>query len=994
MGFKSSGRFSERRGRRIIGILCLLAVLTLLWPPAVPAEEKTAENGVGLYRLGEECFNRLDYHGAERNWQQALQIFRQLKLRKQEAWTLDRLAVLAAIPFGDHGAAAAYFEEALTIYRQLGLKENEAATLFNLGNEMEVLGEHDKAVSYYKGALQIYRQLRQKEEEARTLRELGVVAWRSGSYGQAHGYFEEALRIYRLLKVSEGDTDKLRFPVNLSEEEAITLRYLGFLAQDVGDYGKAVGHLEEALRICRQAELSRWEPGLLGSLGGVAKDLGDYDRAIRYFEEALKVYRQQNRQMFDEAAYTQYKLGEVYLDQGKSKEALEVFQEHRTPLQPRWLGKYYLAVREYGTAAKYFCQVIEKEAKGGSAEIRVGTLIALGLCAEGEGNWQEAMGYFREAVKAVEEERESIPASERGGFLSGKVFGFPRLEAYEGLVRVLHRLGQDEEAFLWSEHTKARELVEALAASSPKAKAGISQELRAKEVELANKTAAKGKQMEEVFPKGNKELYVRLEKELAALKEEQKELVARLYKEHPEYASIQYPRPLGAEELALKEDEVLIAYEVTDPLTLVFMVRGGKVEKVFEVKLTRKELAEKVKAYREGFAVETLDDLQKIDLELGHRLYRELLEEPLRAAGEGKVLIVPDEMLGLVPFEALVESLPDKARWEFEGEKPYPVGVTFTGQERVFGYWHSGTSLTVTRRLAKEALAEGPLLAVADPVFSQQDRRVQNGEIKLAVRGGAEEIRLRREITAAVTGHLGYAGFAELASTAEFVAALQKVWGRVRVLTGIEASETNLKKENLEKYAGVVLATHGIVDERVPYLRQPAIVLSHPDFTGEEDADGFLTASEIMGLKMRAEVVATLACLTGVGGIVGGEGVMHLGRAFQYAGAKSVLVSLWNVEDVSTNLFGEAFFAALKEGKDKDEALLLARQKLWEEGYRHPFYWSAFIVFGEGGYGREGGFRPGVGFSFWWVIAVPAALFVGLLVAFYLRKRALELVKR
>jgi len=90
-----------------------------------------------------------------------------------------------------------------------------------------------------------------------------------------------------------------------------------------------------------------------------------------------------------------------------------------------------------------------------------------------------------------------------------------------------------------------------------------------------------------------------------------------------------------------------------------------------------------------------------------------------------------------------------------------------------------------------------------------------------------------------------------------------------------------------------------------------------------------------------------MACVTGVGKVVGGEGVMHLGRAFQYAGARSVLISLWSVEDESTNLLTQAFFQFLREGRGKDEALYLARRKLREAGYRHPFFWASFILFGE-----------------------------------------------
>jgi outer membrane protein OmpA-like peptidoglycan-associated protein len=75
---------------------------------------------------------------------------------------------------------------------------------------------------------------------------------------------------------------------------------------------------------------------------------------------------------------------------------------------------------------------------------------------------------------------------------------------------------------------------------------------------------------------------------------------------------------------------------------------------------------------------------------------------------------------------------------------------------------------------------------------------------------------------------------------------------------------------------------------------------------------------------------------------------MGMGRAFQYAGAKSVLVSLWSVAEASTTLLVERFFSHLKNGADKVSALRQAREDVIRAGYRHPFFWSPFILIGGG----------------------------------------------
>jgi CHAT domain-containing protein len=98
---------------------------------------------------------------------------------------------------------------------------------------------------------------------------------------------------------------------------------------------------------------------------------------------------------------------------------------------------------------------------------------------------------------------------------------------------------------------------------------------------------------------------------------------------------------------------------------------------------------------------------------------------------------------------------------------------------------------------------------------------------------------------------------------------------------------------------------------------------------------------------MNADMVALTACQTGLGKELSGEGVMGMGRAFQYAGAKAVLMSLWSVSEKSSTSMVENFFQNLKEGKGKLEALRLARQDIRDQGYDHPFFWAPFILVGE-----------------------------------------------
>jgi len=186
-----------------------------------------------------------------------------------------------------------------------------------------------------------------------------------------------------------------------------------------------------------------------------------------------------------------------------------------------------------------------------------------------------------------------------------------------------------------------------------------------------------------------------------------------------------------------------------------------------------------------------------------------------------------------------------------------------------------------------------------------------------------------------------------LPRTGELPDRLREVF-MVTVLQGPQASEVTLRKQPLQTYGYQVYATHGILDGTVPYIQEPALVLSQVEVNSSEPQQyGFLTMSEVLGLELNAEVVALTACSTGVGKNVAGEGVMGLGRAFQYAGARSVLMSLWSVDEESTVLFTERFFTHLQAGKEKLAALRQARADVRQAGYEHPFFWAPFILVGE-----------------------------------------------
>ena len=136
----------------------------------------------------------------------------------------------------------------------------------------------------------------------------------------------------------------------------------------------------------------------------------------------------------------------------------------------------------------------------------------------------------------------------------------------------------------------------------------------------------------------------------------------------------------------------------------------------------------------------------------------------------------------------------------------------------------------------------------------------------------------------------------------------------------------------------VHLATHGQFRADAPMESR---LLLAPD--GEND--GNLTVPEIYGLRLNADLVTLSACETGLGEVAGGDDVIGLTRGFLYAGARSIVSSLWQVPDQATKELMMAFYANLKAGMDNVTAMQLAENQVRAK-YPHPVYWAAFQVTG------------------------------------------------
>ena len=303
------------------------------------------------------------------------------------------------------------------------------------------------------------------------------------------------------------------------------------------------------------------------------------------------------------------------------------------------------------------------------------------------------------------------------------------------------------------------------------------------------------------------------------------------------------------------------------------------------------------------------------------------------------IVIIPDGILAILPFEALVVS--GKPTWKEDASGPYPEGITYLGDVYPISYYQSITSLTLARTLRSNEKPGTKTLVVADPVFEADDARLKSAS-------NTERQKLIASLPEKLMSIKDQCGitFPRLSKTTELAESLKKLNpGKTILFTGMQAKKSILFDKPLTDYGSIVFATHGYFGDDIPGIREPILAMTLVD--QPKDQDGFVRMTEVMGMKLNADVVALTACQTGLGNNLAGEGVMSMGKAFQYAGAKSILMSLWSVSESGSVLLVEKFFEHLKEGKSKLDALKTAREDVRNGGYRHPFYWASFILVGE-----------------------------------------------
>lgn len=800
----------------------------------------------------------------------------------------------AASQHGDSREAARHFTEALALREQIAAGSAEMArSLIDLGIEVALQGDLTTAEAHFHRALAIQQRARPMSLElAQTLNNLGVVAGRRGYLAAEEEYYRRALD----LKLELGQT---------GPEIASTLNNLGIVARQRGDLETAESYLRRALDLHEQEGNLLHQATAWNNLGILSLKRHDLDTAEERFRRALAL-REAQSAASPKRIEALANLAIVMTERGRFDEAV-AFERQALALaenlQPdgllvaarlNRLGVTELERGDFAAAERFLLRSLALHRAQAPESLLVSDdLQPLGALARRQGELAVARQRLEEALALV---HRHAPGS------------LDEAEALYELGLTLEQSGQGE---------RGRELfcgaVEVL--DGPRRRLGGGELERAHfgEVVIEVYTACaealyRVGRAEEAFrtlERGRARLY------LSLLAERDLRFV-----EGPEALESTEPLGLAQARTVLEPGTVLLSWTVDRERTLLYAVstgpRAGAV--LLSIPLGREALRRKVQAFRR-----LVEDpgARRGDLEAQGRELYDLLLGPAEKliAGGRRLLLSPDGPLNSLPFAALVR----------RGEPlvvSHPLHTTL-----------SATVYAELRKRRRPPRAGAPIVLFGDPRYTPP-----------ALTSAAAAPAADAAVLRAVARGLSLEPLPQ--SRGEVLAIAAHFRGEnVRTFLGAEATEENAKASSGARI--LHFATHGLWDERRPL--HSALALASPEASSPGGDNGLLEAWEVFeSVRLEADLVTLSACDTGLGQEASGEGMIGLTRAFQFAGARSVVSSLWSISDDSTAELMSRFYGYLRRGLPKDVALARAQAHLSRRpATAAPYHWAAFQLAGD-----------------------------------------------
>ncbi len=888
--------------------------------------------------------------------------------------------------------AEKYWLEGLEAIRESGDLHYEIHYFNNLGLLHADTNRRAKAKAYHEKAIALAESLRDLGRTAFSKANLGAFFWQQGAYYEAFEYFKQAFDIsIRILNYNYagvharemayasrklGNYSLALESIVKAEKYAFWARNISILFSSLLFKGDLYNHMnlknlarfeyEKAAQLAEATPFELMSQEAHSRLANFWMDQGEYDRLRKFFRGLIAGKASESYKLF-----AQFKIGESYFKEAGYDSARQVFLktyewgsrlsadtyfEDIAADSRKRIADIKFELGQTDSARQIYAEELINRVAKRREDLKFDQAYALGRVYDKLGHREKAIIYFTDAAKLTETKRENLNVEDfRIGYFS------QRSQVYHALARcyfeefmVTRNPADLKSLFRYTELSRARATKDALLRQPITAV----DESELAEYQKACVNLTKIQRRLRAKPELEDSLHV--QHEIARFNV----IAKRLSVQKPQSGSHDSSVVAFSDILeALKRrNSSLLLYHITNDASFVLATNDNQAEVVrLDIKIDSLKVA--------------LDDLLRPFHEVGgqpaqktafravlaHELYQ-CLVEPVEKKIQLKqrLLIVPDLALMGLPFEMLLEQAPDAAEYTPKDSPDY--AEHFLLHRYSISYSPSTWLLTTSATKGRD---NPKLLVLANPFRFDIDPSQQY--TKLELRSG---------------WRFNFLWFAE-----EEADRIKEKYSTTRIYKQDDANEERLKQEAANCQI-LHFATHAFVDTVFDAF-SGLVLAPGGDSTHKEQADdGLLMGYEIADQRFNCDLVTLSACETGRGQMVAGEGVLGLPRLFFGAGVKSVLMTLWKVDDkFASDLMPKFYDYLLNQQLSKADALAKAKRLMLslkdpEHGvhYQHPFYWASFTLFGNPGVSKITQKQ-----TFIFFVALAVILILALIVVFYRR---------
>jgi len=903
---------------------------------AARSYDKAAE---AQLQIGEIYMILSEFNKARKSFDEAFKIAHDMELR---CGALSDIARLYA-SIGPYSLADDYSRQALSMCENLSARP-QAEALEARGEVLHSGGEYSKSADCLRRARDLFVIAKDDNGQAQALLMLAYALFSQGGERlqglQAAG---EALRLWSLgenrfgvaqvhaalgifaVLTGKFETAQCNYAVARPlfrdvgdrDDEASVLNGLGLVSRETGDWDKSLGYYRTAKAAFANVQDLLGEHEATEGIGKALAAMKNYKQLLPLYLAELRLARKANNSVLAASAFAhiasayeaekRYVQAEYFyrLSLAGYRAVDHTYGEGEALIR---LGRLQARRKEYQQAIASLEQANSLKEKMGQIEEIAEIQYELAWIYRRLNRLEDSRLAIEKTIDIVEHQRISISHFDTRALYFASVHRYYAL--YVQVLMLLHQrdpeLGFSKKAFEASERSKVRSLLDLLTTSDQDAPCD---ELLQRQLGVVDATEVRAIDAKQEAPSVAPTLT--LEEVQAEIGNEDTVLLEYALGDDKSYVWVVGPHQITSHELP-KSAQIRQSVDAFRKALIPAQLRNGESAVDYQARVRMADQAYRLHA---------------------QQLSRSLLE-PLPLSGLKRLLIVPDESLQYIPFAALL----------FHGSG---AGKELLVKHFEIDVLPSASVLGILRKATGKRTPPTASIAIfADPVFESDDERVSMR--RAAAKRSCED--RPASLTRAIRDIGGSQYIARLPASRVEAEAIAKVLRSpdpqaVHVALDFDASRANVLTDGLTRFRLVHFATHGVVDTRHPEMS--GLILSLVDRSGKRQ-DGYLRLGDIYKLKLSADLVVLSSCDSALGRDLESEGIIGLPRGFLYAGAKSVIASLWKVNDDATATLMSRLYARIKKGESPSSALRGAQlEMVQDERWANPYYWAAFVLQGE-----------------------------------------------